>query len=296
MEGLNELFARVNSLLDRLEKFLPETPAESPDWSASHAFRWLGVTHATPLKPIVRPNALPMEHILCVDAQKFEIGRNTLQFLAGLPANNVLLWGAKGTGKSSLIKSLLHEYGELNLRMVEIDRQHLLELPDILELLAPRPEKFILFCDDLSFDSGDAGYKALKALLEGSLSAPPANVLIYATSNRRHLLPEYHKDNKEAHWVDDELHQGESVEEKISLSERFGIWLSFHPFTQDQYLSVVNYWLTQFGGTTDADLARSEALRYALLRGSRSGRVAWQFAKDFSGRQKLAVMTQKMAD
>ncbi|CAL1241506.1 ATP-binding protein [Candidatus Methylocalor cossyra] len=288
-QALAALLAKAEALLDRLERWLPPAPADPP-WDRATAFRWRGAAAQTRLQPILRPQGLALADLLCVDAQKRALDQNTRQFLAGLPANNALLWGAKGTGKSSLIKALLTEYGGRGLRVVEVDRQHLVELPDILELLEGRPEKFLLYCDDLSFEGDDAGYKALKALLEGSLCAPPPNVLIYATSNRRHLLPEYPEDNRQARWVEGELHPGEAVEEKISLSERFGLWLSFHPFTQEQYLSVVRHWLDRLGAPpTDWDAARGEALSYALLRGSRSGRVAWQFAKDWIGRRGLAA-------
>ncbi len=288
MATLKALLAQASELMSRLEKLLPPAPIE-PDWPGAIAFRWRGVAHPESLQPIRRPHRLALADLLCVDAQKRELDRNTRQFLQGLPANNALLWGSKGTGKSSLIKALLTEYADQGLRIIEVDRQHLVELPDILEFLYPRLEKFILYCDDLSFEADDAGYKALKAMLEGSLSAPPANVLIYATSNRRHLLPEYPEDNQQARRVEGELHQGEAVEEKISLSERFGLWLSFHPFTQDQYLNVVRHWLEKLGASlNDWETARTEALRYALLRGSRSGRVAFQFAKDWSGRKGLA--------
>jgi predicted AAA+ superfamily ATPase len=287
MDELAQLLAKASVLLDRLEKLAP-AGSEETDWSGAIAFRWRGAGSPRPLQPIRRPHRLALADLLCVDLQKRELDRNTRQFLKGLPANNALLWGSKGTGKSSLIKALLNEYAEQGLRIIEVDRQHLIELPDILELLYPRPEKFILYCDDLSFEADDAGYKALKAILEGSLSAPPVNVLIYATSNRRHLLPEYPEDNQQARWIEGELHQGEAVEEKISLSERFGVWLSFHAFTQDQYLEVVRHWLEKLGSPPDDwETVRAEALRYALLRGSRSGRVAWQFAKDWSGRMGL---------
>lgn len=280
------LLDRVAALLDRLERAPVAAP---PDWEAAIAFRWRGADARPPLRAIARPHRLTLADLLGVDLQKRELDRNTRQFLKGLPANNALLWGAKGTGKSSLVKALLTEHAERGLRVVEVDRQHLVELPDILDLLHDRPEKFILYCDDLSFEADDAGYKALKAILEGSLSAPPPNVLIYATSNRRHLLPEYPEDNQQARWVEGELHQGEAVEEKISLSERFGLWLSFRAFTQDQYLEIVRHWLDRLDSAPlDWDAARAEALRYALLRGSRSGRVAWQFAKDWRGRLGLA--------
>lgn len=287
MDALEQVLAKASVLVDRLEALLP-TAAEAPDWASAIAFRWRGADSRRPLQAISRPHRLALADLLCVDQQKRELDRNTRQFLRGLPANNALLWGARGTGKSSLIKALLNEYAGQGLRVIEVDRQHLVELPDILELLHPRTERFILYCDDLSFEADDAGYKALKAILEGSLSAPPANVLIYATSNRRHLLPEYPEDNQQARWVEGELHQGEAVEEKISLSERFGVWLSFRPFTQDQYLEVVSHWLEKLGASLDDwETARAEALRYALLRGSRSGRVAWQFAKDWRGRSGL---------
>lgn len=287
MDALEQWLARASVLVDRLERCFPREP-EAPDWTAAVAFRWRGADAPKPLRAISRPHRLELADLLGVDFQKSELDRNTRQLLQGLPANNALLWGARGTGKSSLIKALLTEYADRGLRIIEVDRRHLVELPDILELLHPRPEKFILYCDDLSFEADDAGYKALKAVLEGSLSAPPANVLIYAASNRRHLLPEYPEDNREARWVEGELHQSEAVEEKISLSERFGLWLSFRPFTQEQYLDVVGHWLKRLGmDSGDWDTTREEALRYALLRGSRSGRVAWQFAKDWSGRKGL---------
>lgn len=289
MEALAQLVARASALLDRLERQIPSAPAD-PDWAGSIAFRWRGIGHASPLQPIRNPHRLALADILCVDRQKCELDRNTRQFIRGLPANNALLWGSKGTGKSSLIKALLNEYAADGLRVIEVDRRHLVELPDILDLLYLRPEKFILFSDDLSFEADDAGYKAMKSTLEGSFSAPPANVLIYATSNRRHLLPEYHEENLLARQVEGEIHQGEAVEEKISLSERFGLWLSFYPFNQDQFLDIVRYWLDKFQTPlNDWETIRAEALRFALQRGSRSGRVAWQFAKDWSGRTRLGA-------
>ena len=286
MEALDRIAIALFKLSDRLDKLLPAEAAE-PDWSTAIACRWQGVDHRQPLQAIARPHRLPLADLLGIDHQKRELDRNTRQFLQGLPANNALLWGAKGAGKSSLVKALLTEYADQGLRMVEVNRQHLVELADIQDTLYAQPEKFILFCDDLSFEADDAGYKALKAVLEGSLSEQPANVLIYATSNRRHLLPEYAEDNQQARWIEGELHQGEAVEEKISLSERFGVWLSFRAFNQDQYLEIVRHWLEKLDGVSDWEAARAEALRYALLRGSRSGRVAWQFAKDWSGRQAI---------
>lgn len=289
-ETVAELLAKASHLLDRLERLMPAHSPE-PDFGSDLAFRWRGSDQPSPLKPIRRPHRLDLEDLLCVDRQKAELDRNTRQFLHGLPANNALLWGSKGTGKSSLVKALLTEYAGLGLRVVEVDRQHLVQLPDILELLHARPEKFILYCDDLAFETDDAGYKALKAVLDGSFSAPPPDVLIYATSNRRHLLPEYFDDNQGTRTIDGEIHQSEAVEEKISLSERFGLWLSFQPFTQDQYLEVVSHWLKKLGPEmSDSGTVRTEALRYALSRGSRSGRVAWQFAKDWIGKTALSTI------
>lgn len=287
-ETLERLLQRAELLLQRLEQVLPAAPSE-PDWNAAIAFRWRGAGKTHCLSPIPHPNTLALADIRCIDRQKHLIDRNTRQFLQGLPANNVLLWGSRGTGKSSLIKALLQTYAPLGLRMIEVGRQHLAELPDIVALVQSRPEKFILYCDDLSFEADDAGYKLFKAALEGALGGLTANLLVYATSNRRHLLPEYQGENQEARYYDGEhlqceIHHGDTVEEKISLSERFGLWLSFHPFDQDQYLEIVRYWLDKLNTVADDwETVRPAALRFALERGSRSGRVAWQFARDWSG-------------
>ncbi len=291
-QALESLLGRAETLLVRLEKLLPPVP-QTLDWDAAIAFRWRGLGHPERLRPVSQPKTLALDDIRCIDRQKNLIARNTRQFLQGLPANNVLLWGSRGTGKSSLIKALLNEYAAQGLRLVEVDRQHLAELPDILELLEERPEKFIIYCDDLSFEADDASYKRLKAALEGSLSGLADNVLVYATSNRRHLLPEYQGENQEARYYagDDlqcEIHHGDTVEEKISLSERFGLWLSFHPFTQNEYLEIVRYWLEKLESLPEEwEPIRLLALRFALERGSRSGRVAWQFARDWSGKTAL---------
>jgi predicted AAA+ superfamily ATPase len=291
-QALESLLERAEAVLRRLEELLPPAPQE-PGWDAATAFRWHGLDRPQRLRPIARPQALALGDIRCLDRQKSIIVRNTRQFLQGLPANNALLWGSRGTGKSSLVKALLNEYASHGLRLVEVDRQHLAELPDILEMLDGRPEKFILYCDDLSFEADDASYKKLKAALEGSLSGLGGNALVYATSNRRHLLPEYQGENQEArHYAGDELqceiHHGDTVEEKISLSERFGLWLSFHPFTQSEYLEIVRYWLEKLNALpADWEPARVLALRFALERGSRSGRVAWQFARDWAGKGAL---------
>jgi predicted AAA+ superfamily ATPase len=227
-----------------------------------------------------------LDALVEVDAQKERLVRNTEQFVAGKAANNVLLTGARGTGKSSLIKACLNEFAPRGLRLIEVDKTDLVDLPDIVDLVAERPERFVVFCDDLSFDEGEPGYKALKSILDGSVAESSDNVLIYATSNRRHLLPEYMKENLSYRHTDDgEVHPGEVVEEKISLSERFGLWVSFYPFSQDEYLAIVAQWLHGFGvGAQAIAAARQESLVWALERGSRSGRVAYQFAKDYAGR------------
>ena len=221
-----------------------------------------------------------------VDSQIERIEQNTRQFVAGRPANNVLLTGARGTGKSSIVKGLLDKYAERGLRLIEIEKSDLVDLPQLVEQVAARPERFIVFCDDLTFEAAESGYVALKVVLDGSISATSENLLIYATSNRRHLMPEYMAENLETRYVGDEIHPGETVEEKISLSERFGLWVSFYPFDQDEYLDIVRSWLAHFGcSAREADEARAEALQWALQRGSRSGRVAYQFARDWAGRQ-----------
>ena len=284
-DSLEHLIDRAQRVLERLELTLPATGAT--DWRA-HAWRWRKRSGHGYLQAIQHPQTLRLADLRCIDNQKTELDRNTRQFIQGLPANNALLWGARGTGKSSLIKALLHEHARDGLRLIEIDRTDLIDLPDIIDLIYDRPERFILFCDDLSFETGDASYKTLKAALDGQLSAAPDKLLIYASSNRRHLLPETMQDNLDSRFVADELHPSEAIEEKISLSERFGIWLSFHPFTQDEYLDIVFYWLKRLRAPLkDRDTVRMEALRWALTRGSRSGRVAWQFARDWVGRENL---------
>jgi predicted AAA+ superfamily ATPase len=278
------LLGRAEDVLARLETLLPGSPA-APDWTTAVAFRWRKSGGRSWLHPVLAPHPIRLDDLQDVDAQKARLDQNTRQFLAGRRANNVLLTGARGTGKSSLVKALLTAYAGQGLRLIEIDKADLIDLPDVVDLLAGRPERFILFCDDLSFEEGEAAYKALKSVLDGSVAAVPDNVLIYATSNRRHLMPEYHDENLEARHVGGEVHPGEAVEEKISLSERFGLWLSFYPFSQDEYLAVVNHWLRVFG-VAEAVIAeaRQEALQWALMRGSRSGRVGWQFARDLAGR------------
>lgn len=284
MNDVANLMARAERLIERLEKMLPGE-VEAPNWSTAPAFLWRRRHGRAVLQPVSRPHGIRLEDLQDVDEQKARIDQNTRQFLERRRANNVLLTGARGTGKSSLVKALLNAYAERGLRLIEIDKADLIDLPDIVELVAGRPERFILFCDDLSFEEAEPGYKALKSVLDGSVAAVPDNVLIYATSNRRHLMPEYHDENLQARHIDGEVHPGEAVEEKISLSERFGLWISFYPFSQEEYLEIVGYWLKEFGLDDDAiAAARPDALQWALMRGSRSGRVAWQFARDHAGR------------
>ena len=285
MPDLDSLISRAEALLSRLEAVLPHPPA-APDWSASIAFRYRKRGGSGALEPIRHVATIRLAEIVEVEPQKERLLRNTAQFVAGHAANNVLLTGARGTGKSSLIKACLNEFAPRGLRLIEVDKADLVDLPDIVDLVAPRPERFVVFCDDLSFDEGEPGYKALKSILDGSVAQSSENVLIYATSNRRHLLPEYMKENLTyQHTEDGEVHPGEVVEEKISLSERFGLWVSFYPFTQDEYLAIAGQWLRGFGVDEAAiAAARQECLVWALERGSRSGRVAYQFARDYAGR------------
>ena len=284
-EQFERLLQRAEQLISRIESVLPQ-PLGAPDWNASIAFRYRKRSsgHGV-LEPVRQVAQMRLSDLQEIDGQKEKIQRNTEQFVQGLPANNVLLTGARGTGKSSLIKACLNEYAPQGLRLIEVDKADLVDLPDIVEVVADRPERFLVFCDDLSFEDGEAGYKALKSILDGSVSAAGQNVLICATSNRRHLLPEYMKENLTyTHTADGEVHPGEVVEEKISLSERFGLWVSFYPFSQDEYLSIVAQWLASFDvPAAEIEAARPQALVWALERGSRSGRVAYQFARDYAG-------------
>ncbi len=285
-EKFEQLIARAEQLIGRIESILPQ-PLGAPDWSASIAWRYRKRSsgHGT-LEPVRHVGAMQLTDLKEIDGQKEKIERNTQQFVDGKPANNVLLTGARGTGKSSLIKACLNAYAAQGLRLIEVDKADLVDLPDIVDVVSERPEKFIVFCDDLSFEDGEPGYKALKSILDGSVAAASPNVLIYATSNRRHLLPEYMKENLSyTHTDDGEVHPGEVVEEKISLSERFGLWVSFYPFSQEEYLTIVAQWLSSLGVSAAAiAAARPDALVWALERGSRSGRVAYQFARDHAGR------------
>ena len=290
-DKLTAFFTRAELFMARVEAALPHGLCE-PDWNASIAFRYRRrASGQGVIAAVHHVGAMQLADLREVEQQKEKIRRNTEQFVRGAPANNVLLTGARGTGKSSLIRACLHAYADQGLRLIEVDKTDLVDLPDIVELVAQRPEKFIVFCDDLSFDEGEAGYKALKSVLDGSVAAATPNVLVYATSNRRHLLPEYMAENLSyTHTPEGELHPGEVVEEKISLSERFGLWVSFYPFSQDEYLHIAAQWLSALGvPASEIEQARPEALLWALERGSRSGRVAWQFAQDYVGRRAVAA-------
>lgn len=285
---LERLLARAESVLGRFEATLPPAPS-LPDWKNAIAFRWRKNHGRGWLQGVRQVHPIRLADLNNIDAQKERIVANTQQFVSGKPANNVLLTGTRGSGKSSLVKAVLNEYSAQGLRLIEVDKDDLVDLADIVDLIAGRDERFIIFCDDLSFEAGETAYKALKSVLDGSISAAPDNVLIYATSNRRHLMPEYFSENLETKRVDDEIHPGEAIEEKISLSERFGLWISFYPFSQDDYLNIAYHWL-RYLDVSETVIAGCErdALNWALSRGSRSGRVAWQFACDLAGQQKPA--------
>lgn len=288
MTAADEFFARAERLLARFEQSLP--PLHDDRFDDGIAWRWRKRNGRGWLDRITRFNPVSLDDLQHIEIQKEELGRNTRQFLQGLPANNALLWGPRGTGKSSLVKALLNAYAPSGLRLVEVERHDLVDLPEIVDALATRPGRYVVFCDDLSFDEHDQTYRALKTVLDGSVLSTPDNMLIYATSNRRHLVPERLRDNQDARYDEEgEVHQSEAVEEKISLSERFGLWLSFHQFNQDRYLDIVAHWLSAFE-VPDRDSAevRRAALQWALLHGSRSGRAAHQFARDWAGRLALA--------
>jgi predicted AAA+ superfamily ATPase len=300
LPDLKHLGKRVEALIDRVEGTLARVdtllPAPLPDvdWKKVTAARWRKRAGRGYLQAVPHPHAIGLDALVAIDSQKQAIDRNTRQFVAGAPANNVLLTGSRGTGKSSLVKAMLAEYAAKGLRLIEVDKGDLVDLPDIVECIEARPERFVVFCDDLTFDAGEAGYKALKVALDGSIAGTAGNVVIYATSNRRHLLPEYMSENLETKHIGEEVHPGESVEEKISLSERFGLWISFYPFSQDDYLAAVDGWLARFAVGRPATVrereARArEAIQFSLQRGSRSGRVAWQFAKGYAGARALAT-------
>jgi predicted AAA+ superfamily ATPase len=285
------LSKELEKILARLEQLLPPAPPPT-DWKVSVAFRWrasgrrgMAGANATAgwLQPVRHVHRIQLADLRGIEKQIARVEQNTRQFIDGRPANNVLLTGARGTGKSSIVKGLLNKYAKQGLRLIEVEKSDLVDLPFIVDLVAPRPERFVLFCDDLTFHGAEEGYIALKVALDGSISTTSENLLIYATSNRRHLMPEYMAENLETEYVGEEIHPGETVEEKISLSERFGLWISFYPFDQDEYLDIVGQWLKSFDCSL-AQEAKEEALQWALQRGSRSGRVAYQFARDWAGR------------
>jgi uncharacterized protein len=288
MTDVSALLARAESIAARLEKLLPADPVPT-DWKASIAYRWRKHNGRGVIHPVGQVHRIQLKDLRGIDEQKALVEQNTRQFVEGYPANNVLLTGARGTGKSSLIKALLTKYASRGLRLIEVEKQDLIDLPEIVELICNRPERFVLYCDDLSFEADEPGYKALKVILDGSVAAASENCLIYATSNRRHLMPEFMQENLEYKHLGEEIHPGETSEEKVSLSERFGLWVSFYPFDQDEYLKIVAVWLAHFkvAATATPEIQRA-ALQWSLQRGSRSGRVAWQFARDWAGRTRLA--------
>ena len=277
MTDFAALLPRLDALLDRLAA---STPA-APDWKTVRAARWSARDNA--LKPILHPQRVALKDLLDIDEQKQRVDANTRQFVQGRPANNVLLTGARGGGKSSLVKAVHAKYAAKGLRLIEVDKAGLPALPDLFDLLADAAGyRFIVFIDDLSFAEHEPGYASLKAALDGSLAGPADNVLIYATSNRRHLMPEYMAENLETKHLGGEVHPGEATEEKISLSDRFGVWVSFHAMDQDAYLAIARHWATRLGATVDDGFERA-ALQWSLGRGARNGRVAWQFARDWAG-------------
>lgn len=291
MELDRELAAQLKRVLTSLEQLLPR-PVGRIDWKECHAANWHRHSFAGYLEPLDSVEGIRLDDLLGIEKQKTAVEENTRQFMAGYPANNALLWGTRGTGKSSLVRAILNRYADQGLRVVQVDKDDLVHLPDIVDEVKGQPYKFIIFSDDLSFETGESSYKMLKSALDGSVYAPPPNVLIYVTSNRRHLLPEYESDNRGAMMVNNEIHHGEAIEEKISLSGRFGLWVGFHPFSQDQYLEVVQRWMEKLcekhAVRVPWDAAsREAAILWSQKKGDRSGRIAYQFASDWVGRQLL---------
>jgi predicted AAA+ superfamily ATPase len=291
-----DLTDQLRRVLSSLEQLLPK-PVAKVHWNASHAANWRRHSFAGFLEPIDNIESIHLDDLIGIDRQKNMVEENTRQFLAGFPANNILLWGTRGTGKSSLVRALLHSYAPRGLRVVQVDKSDLVHLPDIVDEIKDQPYKFIIFSDDLSFDIGESSYKMLKSAMDGSVYAPPENVLIYVTSNRRHLMPEYESDNRGAMQVEGEIHHGEAVEEKISLSGRFGLWVSFHPFSQDQYLQVVRQWVEKLVLKSGVDLewdkdGQDAAILWSQKKGDRSGRIAYQFASNWVGQKLLAIKAE----
>lgn len=287
MSDWGNLLGRAETVLERLEKLLhPEL--KPTDWDLSTAFRWRKRGGRGVIEPVANVHRIDLTDLWGIDEQKRLVEQNTRQFVERYPANNVLLTGARGTGKSSLVKALLNKYAPRGLRVIEVEKQDLVDLPEIVERIYRRPERFVLYCDDLSFEADEPGYKALKVVLDGSVAAASENCLVYATSNRRHLMPEFMHENLEYKHIGEEIHPGETSEEKVSLSERFGLWVTFYPFDQDDFLRIVSVWLAHFNVTAaDTDTVQRAALQWALARGSRSGRVAWQFARDWAGKARM---------
>ncbi|AZM94715.1 ATP-binding protein [Vreelandella venusta] len=282
-----ELSHRLTRLLDHVEHWLPPAPTQV-DWDKHVAAIWQRHPLGGRLVPVPPRDTMTLDDLLGIERQKLALVDNTRAFLQGLPANHGLLWGSRGSGKSSVVRALLNSLADDGLRLIQVDRHDLGSLPILVEQLRDTPHRFVVYCDDLSFEGNDDAYKALKSVLDGALTGPPENVLLYATSNRRHLLPESMDDNSGTRLVGEELHHGDAVEEKISLSDRFGLWLGFHPFSQATYLEVCEHWVTRIGDKQDwSDVARAEAVRFATLRGGRSGRTAWQFAAQWVGRKRL---------
>ncbi|MEX2352864.1 MAG: ATP-binding protein [Gammaproteobacteria bacterium] len=288
MSDMELFFKRAAALLDRLERFIPE-PGRAPAFDSETSSCWRYSAETNRLETVRHPATIHLDDLKCIDRQKDLLVMNTRQFIHGLPANNALLWGPRGTGKSSLIKAILNEYSDQGLKIIEIAGKDLNRLPEICDLLYEKNGRYIIFCDDLSFEADDPSYKAIKVILDGSTSQAPDNVLIYATSNRRHLMPEYMSENLQSGYVDEELHMADSIEEKLALSERFGLWIAFHPLKQDDYLEIVNHWLSSLSGQDkhDWEEVRTAALQWALLHGSRSGRSALLFSRDWAGKSGL---------
>lgn len=280
----DHLISRAEQLLSRLEHAFQPT-ATAVDWDAV-AWRWAGLHGKGSLQAVKHPHQMQLDNVQFVDRQKKEIVRNTRQFLQGLSANNVLLTGARGTGKSSLIKALLTEFSAEGLRLIEVEKHDLVHLPEIVDLIRSRPEKFIIYCDDLTFEANDIAYKALKVVLDGSIASTSDNVLVYATSNRKNLMPELMIDNLATTAENGEIRPSDTIEEKSALAERFGLWLSFYAFDQNEYLAIAAHWLQTYDITFD-DAAKKAALQFTYTRGSRSGRVAYQFARDYAGKLTL---------
>jgi len=288
----SDLQERLRRVLGSLEMLLPRH-AGPVDWSTTHAANWRRHLLAGYLEPLPEGVTLRLPDLLGIDEQKRVVEENTRQFLAGLPANNVLLWGTRGTGKSSLVRALLGSYAPEGLRVIQVDRDHLVQLPAIVEAVRGEPYRFLVFSDDVSFEVGESSYKMLKSALDGSVFAAPENVLIYVTSNRRHMLPEFETDNLGALIHDNEIHHGEAVEEKISLSGRFGLWVAFHSFTRQQYLAVARQWVERLaqragGGLPWTPEVEAAAVEWALRKGDQSGRIAFQFANHWVGSRLLA--------